>query len=53
MFFFNISKINGNNNDVQQDVNPGDECSWSLWQIIVGLATIIGAIAAVVALLIK
>ena len=53
MAFFNISKINGNNNDVQQDVNHGDGCSWRLWQIIVGLATIIGAIAAIVSLLIK
>ncbi len=51
MAIFNFSKINGNDNNVQQDVNHTDGCSWKFWQIIVGLATIISAIAAVVALL--
>lgn len=48
MALFNFSKINGNNNDVKQDIKHGDGCSWKLWQIIVGIATIIAAIIAVI-----
>ena len=53
MALFNFSKIEGNNNDVQQDIKHGDGCSMKLWQIIVGIATIIGAIAAVVAIFVN
>lgn len=53
MALFNFSKINGNNNDVQQDIKHGDGCSWKVWQIIVGLATIIAAIIAVLTFILQ
>ena len=48
MAFFNFSKIRANNNDVKQDIKQGDGCSWKIWQIIVGLATIIATIIAII-----
>ena len=48
MALFNFSKIKGNNNDVQQDIKQGYGCSWKIWQIIVGLATIIATIIAII-----
>ena len=53
MALFNFSKIAGNNNDVQQDIKHGDGCSWKVWQIIVGLATIIGAIITVLTFILQ
>lgn len=51
MAFFNFSKINGNDNEVHQDINSDEGYTWKLWQIIVGIATIAGAIAAIIALI--
>lgn len=51
MALFNFSKINGNSNEVHQDNKTDGGCTWKLWQIIVGCATIIGAIVGVIALI--
>lgn len=51
MALFNITNVKGNDNEIQQEVNHGDGCTWKLWQIIVGIATIVGAIATVLALI--
>ena len=51
MALFNFSKIEGNDNEVQQDVNKGDGFFMKLLQIIGFVATLIGAIVGVIALM--
>ena len=51
MALFNYSKIEGNDNEVQQDVNKGDGFFMKLLQIIGIVATLIGAIVGVIALI--
>lgn len=50
MALLNFSKINGNSNEVHQDNKSDGGCTWKLWQIIVGVATIICAVAGIIAL---
>ena len=51
MALFNFSKIEGNDNEVQQGVNKGDGFFMKLLQIIGFVATLIGAIVGVIALI--
>ena len=51
MSLFNFSNIEGNDNKVQQDVNKGDGIFMKLLQIIGFVATLIGAIVGVIALI--
>jgi hypothetical protein len=51
MSLVNFSNIEGNDNEVQQDVNKGDGCFMNLLQIIGIVATIIGTIVGIIALI--